>query len=139
MSSVYYRCYTRNSCHVQCCIVVTKNTKGYEEFWFDGKVIADFCEFPNPDKAIEAVVIPKWRRPYSYFSISTPNQGNPDRVFVSEPGLYALLVRSINGTAYDLATWLYDEALPPIRHANCNIKQPELQKKICCSNEENKE
>ena len=82
-------------------------------FWF---VAADICRalgISNPSQAVKA-------RRESERSTICLNEGGPDRLSISESGLYALILRSDGAltkgtTAYRFRDWVTMEVLPSVR------------------------
>lgn len=95
----------------KCYTFVIKKTYSSDEFWFKGHDIAAFLEYKKPIDAVAYSVPIEWRRELRTLpgcslmtiidslahSVAIPSNCQPHTVFVSEPGLYALVTRSTRG------------------------------------------
>lgn len=97
-----------------CWIFKTRDGK----FWFKGKDIARFLGYDNPIQSIRTNVAVDWCKNWSDIEVSygvAHHNWEPKTVFISEPGLYALLSRSKKPKALQFTRWVYEETLPSLR------------------------
>ena len=81
------------------------------EVWFVAKDVCDVLDIKNAREAIS--VLDEDER--NTVRISDGNRGNPDMNIISEPGLYALVLRSNKPEAKQFSRWVRHEVLPSIR------------------------
>nr|AMO27741.1 BRO-C [Lymantria dispar multiple nucleopolyhedrovirus]QDE14927.1 bro-c [Lymantria dispar multiple nucleopolyhedrovirus] len=100
-----------------------------DKFLYAGHGIAEVLGYKQPKDAIRAHVKPQWkttweeingainRRPLATSSIhsQTPPNWQPNTVFISEAGVYALIMRSKLPAAEEFQRWLFEEVLPELR------------------------
>lgn len=111
------------------CYILLLTINNVFQFWFMGTAVTKFLEYANPHQAIIKNVIPEWRKTWLELkvfiressitnAINTPPPPNwqPHTVFISEPGVYALISRSKKTEAKNFQRWLFEEVLPSLRH-----------------------
>lgn len=111
-----------SSSKLDCWIVRSVDENGNEHFWFKGHTIASFLGYSQPDQAIRNHVKPKWKRtrdqlrtPLDLRGLEIPAYWKPHTIFISEPGLYALITHSKMPEAEKFTDWIYEEVLPTLR------------------------
>lgn len=117
---------------VECYVFVVRRGGGVngtaEEFWFKSREIAEFMEYKNPAHAVTNMVTAKHRTEWSALKqnphvvdnddviAAVPVNWPPHAVFVSEPGLYALIRRSKTTVkAEKFSEWIVEDVLPSLR------------------------
>ncbi|KAJ8883728.1 hypothetical protein PR048_015582 [Dryococelus australis] len=113
--------------------------------WCKAKDIALILEYTNTDKVIRNHVREKYRQSYADIGVNdlfTPLNMQPHAVFINEPGLYALIMKSKMVAAEQFQDWVYEEVLPFIRkHGEYKIEQKykplldDLNKKLTDAND----
>lgn len=81
------------------------------EPWFVAKDVCDILGLENSRKAT-AELDPDEK---NTVTISDGIPGNPNKTIISEPGLYALIMRSRKPEAHEFQRWVTHEVLPSIR------------------------
>ena len=81
------------------------------EIWFCAKDICDVLELKNVSKACEKLRDSEMNT----ITLSDGNRGNPLTLFVSESGMYKLILRSRKPQAEAFADWVTSEVLVSIR------------------------
>ncbi|QEI03566.1 BRO-B [Spodoptera cosmioides nucleopolyhedrovirus] len=124
-----------------------------DQFMYGGHAIAKFLGYKQPKDAIRNHVKPNWKktweeirnidevatihRPYliqqseNYRPLSTraplPVNWQPHTVFISEAGVYALIMRSKLPAAEEFQRWLFEEVLPELRkNGKYTVDEPML-------------
>lgn len=138
--------------HFDCWIYITRNLSGNEEFWFKGRDIANYLEYKNPNDALIKSVLPIWRKNWTALKSivhttlvqttqilsqitrvdnvaetkadDVPSNWHPHTIFISEPGLYALVTRSKKPEAVKFTRWIYEEVLPSLRRTGTYSLKP---------------
>lgn len=129
------------SASFECWIYVIRGVDGRpDEFWFKGHDVAEFLGYAKPRNAISDNVLSEWRRQWRDLKgavspgghvqaatgslvtspeddVITPSNWQPHTVFISEPGLYALVTRSKKPEAVRFTKWVYEEVLPSLRRS----------------------
>lgn len=109
----------------KCWILRVVDAQGKEGFWFKGHDVASFLNYAEPRKAIYDNVKSKWKKSWSKLrtvlaksgsNYDVPPYWKPHSIFISEPGLYALITRSKLPEAEQFTDWVYEEVLPTLRH-----------------------
>ncbi|HII3799644.1 TPA: BRO-N domain-containing protein [Pasteurella multocida] len=82
-----------------------------QEFWFCGSDVCDILGYSNAPKALkdhckEAGITKRY--------ISYPS-GRKEAIFINEPNLYRLIIKSRKPEAEPFETWVFEEVLPQIR------------------------
>lgn len=105
-----------------CWILRIVDETGKESFWFKGTDIASFLGYKYPKDAIRDNIKPKWKKFWqelkgalSTLSLKTPSNWQPHSIFISEPGLYALITRSKLPKVEKFTDWVYEDVLPTLR------------------------
>lgn len=111
-----------NAAAIECYIFVSIRADGSEEFWFRGNGIAKYLHYKRPRDAIREHVKDRWKCLWKDLQqklvncdITEPVNWQPHTVFVSEPGLYALLTKSKKPEAEHFTEWICEEILPSLR------------------------
>lgn len=109
-----------------------------QKIWFVGNQIAGILGYKDPKKAIEKYVHKHFKRVFTYaetkhiFKSSRsinhtplPNEGNVEMndfkinnngmMFINEPGVYSLILRSKMPAAEEFQLWVFEDVLPNIR------------------------
>jgi len=97
-----------------------------DKFMYGGHSIAQFLGYTNPRKAVRDHVKLKWRKNWEEISRGTIRSSyvtsceqtvnwHPHTVFLSEAGVYALIMRSKLPAAEEFQQWLFEEVLPELR------------------------
>ncbi|AJP09125.1 anti-repressor Ant [Heliothis virescens ascovirus 3f] len=102
-------------------IEIPKNDKE-PTFLFLAANVADFLGYTRTRDAINRHVKAKWRKNWNEIKdavfhgpLELPHNWQPNSVFLTEAGVYALVVRSKLQEAEDFQEWLFEEVLPSIR------------------------
>ncbi|AXN77332.1 bro17 [Heliothis virescens ascovirus 3i] len=84
--------------------------------------VAELMGYNKPRNAVNRHVRRKWIKSWGEIEraliqgpLDVPNNWHPHTVFISEPGVYALIMRSKLPEAEDFQEWLFEEVLPSIR------------------------
>jgi prophage antirepressor-like protein len=104
------------------CIVEVEKDK----FMYGGHGIAHVLGYKNTRDAIHKHVKPQWKATWETVANCDPlmtslDQDNipvnwqPNTVFISEAGVYALIMRSNLPAAEEFQRWLFEEVLPELR------------------------
>ncbi|QBQ01672.1 bro-a [Hyphantria cunea granulovirus] len=107
-----------------------------DKFMYSGHSIAKFLGYKNSRDAICKHVKPQWKITWEGVAnrdalvtsspvVELPVNFQPNTVFISEPGVYALIMRSKLPAAEEFQRWLFEEVLPELRKTG----------KYCVSNE----
>ncbi|AAM95045.1 BRO-B [Mamestra configurata nucleopolyhedrovirus B] len=100
-----------------------------DKFMYAGHGVAESLSYKKPRNAILTHVKPEWRKtwaeikealnqgPLTTSSNETPVPANwqPNTVFISEAGVWALIMRSKLPAAEEFQRWLFEEVLPELR------------------------
>nr|UQV25660.1 hypothetical protein [Spodoptera litura nucleopolyhedrovirus] len=100
-----------------------------DKFMYGGHGIAEFLGYKHPKDAIRVHVKPAWRKNWeeiktainhrplvtSSTPVNVPVNWQPHTVFISEAGVYALIMRSKLPAAEEFQRWLFEEVLPELR------------------------
>ena len=97
----------------KCWAYITKDNNIYCKL----KEFALLLGYENVQKAYR-IVPDGWKCPWNKLTpftahLETPPNWHPETLFVSEPGIYALLVRSNKSQAKKIMHFIYEEVLPP--------------------------
>ncbi|ABQ52057.1 bro-5 [Spodoptera litura granulovirus] len=106
---------------VECEVWIVEVEK--DKFMYGGRNIAKFLGYKRPHKAIRDHVKPQWKCKFDeiqkrlqiYNNNSIPANWQPNTVFISEAGVYALIMRCKLHTADLFRQWLFEEVLPELR------------------------
>nr|AGE61520.1 BRO-D [Chrysodeixis chalcites nucleopolyhedrovirus]AGE61674.1 BRO-D [Chrysodeixis chalcites nucleopolyhedrovirus] len=122
---------------VACDVWIVKVEK--DVFMYGGHAIAQFLGYKRPGKALYDHIKPQWRRTWQEIKIlnnqdpletkqakdkttsaesQLPANWQPNTVFISEAGVYALIVRCRLPKADLFQKWLFEEVLPQLRKTN---------------------
>jgi prophage antirepressor-like protein len=105
-----------------------------DKFMYGGHGIAQFLGYTNPRKAVRDHVKLKWRKNWEEISRGTNRSSyvtsceqtvnwHPHTVFLSEAGVYALIMRSKLPAAEEFQRWLFEEVLPELRKSGIYSSQ----------------
>lgn len=100
-----------------------------DKFMYGGQAVAEFLGYAKPRNALQQHVKPTWRRNWeeikgalkqgplvtSHYEHNIPANWQPNTVFISEAGVYALIMRSKLPAAEEFQRWLFEEVLPELR------------------------
>lgn len=100
-----------------------------DKFMYGGHPIAQFLGYTKPRNALQQHVKLQWRKNWEEIKgalkqgllVTSSDQSNlpvnwqPNTVFISEAGVYALIMRSKLPAAEDFQRWLFEEVLPELR------------------------
>lgn len=131
---------------VDCYIFILRKPDGDREFWFKGKDLAKYLGYNKPSMAIKRHVPSEYQRTWKDINIlaNSPLLKNilsnwqPTTIFLSEPGVYALVARSKKPKAVEFTKWIYKDVLPSLRNTGYySIKQhnEKLQRQLMESNQ----
>lgn len=122
MSLVRKQFATNTDTPFDCWIFVIRHDDGRpDEFWFRGRDIAEFLEYKKPYDALQNNVSKEYQqrwcdlRSTSENDDITPSNWQPYMVFISEAGLYALVMRSKKPEAAAFQKWIMENVLPSLR------------------------
>lgn len=118
-----------------CVIVVKTTTDGVQKFLFKSCEFVSFLGFNDMPKTIVNSIRKEWKVLWNEIDRDDNNtssqainwDGNP--IFLTEAGLYALIVRSVCKDAVKLQQWLFEEILPSIKKSSIKYELNEIQKK----------
>ncbi|ADD73777.1 BRO-D [Lymantria xylina nucleopolyhedrovirus] len=91
-----------------------------DKFMYSGSSIAEFLGYKCPKNSIRDHVKPKWKTTWEEIKnvateIQLPPNWQPNTVFISEAGVYALIMRSKLPAAEEFQRWLFEKVLPELR------------------------
>ncbi|ABQ52058.1 bro-6 [Spodoptera litura granulovirus] len=97
-----------------------------DKFMYGGHGIAEFLGYKNTRDAIQKHVKPQWKTTWESVAnrdsfvtssqpVNLPVNWHPHTVFISEAGVYALIMRSKLPAAEEFQRWLFEEVLPELR------------------------
>lgn len=137
MSLVCKQLTINESTTFDCWIFVIRNANGVDEFWFKECDIAEFLGYAKPTNAIADNVFIEWCSSWETLSpaggsiMSSIHDGassdeessdndlthslDPKTIFISEAGVYALVLHSKKHEALEFQKWLMNDALPALR------------------------
>lgn len=116
------------------------------EVWISGADLAKALCYSNPRKAVQDHVDPEDRRDNP--EVLWDHTGPPldpqalaeatrrDAAYLSESGVYSLLLRSAKPEAKDLKRWLVAEVFPLARHQAVRVRHPIRQRQLQLLNEQ---
>lgn len=92
--------------------------KSDDQIWFKGKTVCDALGYQNSNEALKMHVREKHKK-----SLGDVNpreilglKGNAkNQIFISEPGLYSLIMKSKMPQAEEFQDWIYEDVLPSLR------------------------
>lgn len=112
-----------------------------DKFMCNGHGVAKLLGYKNPHKAIRDHVKPQWRKTWvemkaaassfltPFDETQIPANWQPNTVFITEAGVYALIMRSKLPTAEMFREWLFEEVLPQMRRTKTLIPSFKLYNK----------
>ena len=105
--------------------------------WFKAKDICDILELRNVSQALDVVpeknkkVLDVRNSSISTVYTTTYTTGNPEVLFLNEPGLYSLIFKSRKPAALKFQDWVFEEVLPTIRTTGSySISQEKFNKSV---------
>lgn len=106
--------------------------------WFKAKEIAQILGYKDTRKAISSHIRAKHKRPYnSLVNLVNPIKIHYQTIFITEPGLYSLIISSKLDSAIKFQDWVFEILLPNIRkfgqyqiNNNLNDKLKEKEKEL---------
>lgn len=112
-----------------------------DKFMYGGHAIAQFLGYKCPRNALQTHVKPVWKTNWeeieralnqcphitSSDQIQLPANWHPHTVFISEAGVYALIMRSKLPAAEEFQRWLFEEVLPELRKTGNYFIQDTVQ------------
>nr|QEE79918.1 bro-c [Mamestra configurata nucleopolyhedrovirus A] len=116
-----------------------------EKFMYGGHGVAQFLGYKCPRNALQTHVKPVWKTNWeeieralnqcphitSSNQIQLPANWHPHTVFISEAGVYALIMRSKLPAAEEFQRWLFEEVLPQLKKTGTySIQKEAVQLKI---------
>ena len=132
--SLIKKVFSFDDSNFDCWVYISCNINGAEEYWFKAKDVVSFLGYKNPRDAILKNVHSFWRKTWSELAssegVSTqcirqdemlcdtdalPSRWQSHTIFISEPGLYALVTHSKKPEAVKFTRWIYEDVLPSLR------------------------
>ncbi|AOW41396.1 bro [Trichoplusia ni granulovirus LBIV-12] len=118
-----------------------------DKFMYGGHGVAQFLGYVKPRNALQQHVKPAWRKNWeeikgalnqgplvtSLAQDNIPVNWQPNTVFISEAGVYALIMRSKLPAAEEFQRWLFEEVLPELRRSGKYSIQDNQQKQQDCN------
>lgn len=105
-------------------------------YWFSGKDVAEILEYSDTKKAIADNINEKYRKKLedlidiSNGGVQLPLKGNEKAsIYISEPGLYQLILKSKKEEAIQFQDKVFEEILPAIRKVGEEKYLKQLQEK----------
>ena len=96
------------------------------EPWFVAKDVCDILSIENSRRATAELDTDE----KNTVTISDGIPGNPNKTIISEPGLYALIMRSRKPEAKEFKRWVTHEVLPTIRKHGAYMTQQTIDKAL---------
>ncbi|AMF83809.1 bro-A [Cnaphalocrocis medinalis granulovirus] len=101
----------------------------HDKFMYGGHGVAKFLGYSKPWNALKQHVKPQWSKKWDEIKGTLfqgtlvtssndnhlPTNWQPNTVFISEAGVYALIMRSKLPAAEEFQRWLFEEVLPELR------------------------
>ncbi|MCQ9123159.1 BRO family protein [Rodentibacter caecimuris] len=81
------------------------------EFWFCANDVCSILDYTNPRQAVHKNCNPKGVSIRDTLTIG----GNQSMIFINEPNLYRLIIKSRKPEAEPFEAWVFEEVLPQIR------------------------
>ncbi|RZN58832.1 BRO-N domain-containing protein [Avibacterium paragallinarum] len=94
-----------------------------QEIWFCGTDVCDVLGYANSRKALQDHCKPSG---VTKRYISHPS-GRKEAIFINEPNLYRLIIKSRKPEAEPFETWVFEEVLPQIRKTGKYSLKPQQQ------------
>lgn len=105
------------------------------EFLITGIPVAKLVGYKSASNALYKHVKPQWRRTWVDIRVAlrgcpsdVPSNWRPNTVFITEAGVYALIMRSKCPEAEKFQAWLFEEVLPELRRRGTYSTAVELYK-----------
>lgn len=83
------------------------------KYWFNGLSIAEALEYTNTHKALKSYIPDKYIK--SYADLTNDKKLNEQTIFISEAGLFRLIMKSKQINAVKFQDWVTDELLLTLR------------------------
>lgn len=125
MSLLHKRSVIDETTVFKCWIFVIRHNNGNDEFWFKGIDVTGCMKYKNQRQPIRINVHESFRKPW--IELKTINTSNsitnesiskkwrPYTIFISEPGLYAIVNHSKKPEAKRFFKWINEDVLPKLR------------------------
>lgn len=100
------------------CFILIRMLDGKEQFLFKAFDVATFLKYKQPRNAIYDHVPKEWKMSWGELTagISFPQVNwSSNTIFLTEAGLYSLIVRSKLPQAVAFQKWLFEDVLPSLR------------------------
>ncbi len=85
-------------------------------FWFYGLSIGEILEYTNIHKALKTHIPKKYKKYYA--ELRTDKKIHGQTIFISESGLFRLIMKSKQSNALEFQDWITDTLLPELRINN---------------------
>jgi prophage antirepressor-like protein len=99
--------------------------------WFKAKDVAEILGYANTKEPIRSHVKDKYRKTHLEIGgveSRPPLNYQSNTVYISEPGLYSLIIKSKMTIAEKFQDWVFEDVLPSIRkHGEYKLKQENIQ------------
>ncbi|MBV7389032.1 Bro-N domain-containing protein [Pasteurellaceae bacterium TAE3-ERU1] len=99
--------------------IIIDNTN---EFWFCANDVCSILEYANPRQAVHKNCNPKGVS--NRYTLT--KGGNQEMVYINEPNLYRLIIKSRKPEAEPFEAWVFEEVLPQIRKTGQYSVQKQL-------------
>jgi len=113
-------------------IVILDNNNN---IWFNAKQICLSLEYVQPKKVISKLVNIEDKIQLKNMSINFNLQQQPDSIYISEAGLYSLLLSSRSKRAKKFIKWITNDVLPSLRKQNIMSSDSKINKLLKKINE----
>ena len=105
----------------------------FNEIWFAARPVAKLLLYRDTDDAIRRHCKPKHKtkvKKIQKYMFKTPPYMKPDAIFISEPGLYSLMLSSKMPAAQKFKDWILEQVLPSIRKTGFFKVDPQTQDQL---------
>ena len=82
-------------------------------YWFQGLSVCDILKYNNPHKALKTHIPERYKSNYS--DLINDKKYHAQTIFISEPGLYRLILKSKQPNAIEFQDWISDDLLTSLR------------------------
>lgn len=104
------------------CYIISVVRDGKEEFFFTASDAARCLGYKRPNDAIAKNVRDEWKVTWfdlrdteNLSTLGVPSNWQSHTVFISEAGLYSLIIRSNKKEAIKFQKWMFEQVIPSIR------------------------
>jgi prophage antirepressor-like protein len=94
-------------------IIIINDNNNY---WFHGLSIGGILEYTNIHKALKTHIPVRYKKYYA--DLRSDKKIHGQTIFISEPGLFRLIMKSKQPNALEFQDWITDELLPELRKNN---------------------